>query len=158
MINKIIIFLASGAYTGYVPFASGTITTLIIGVPLYLLLSILQPAHYFFFLYIFFWFSCYVSHRAEVVLEEKDSSKIVVDEFVGYLVALTFLPFSWKIMIVGFALFRIFDILKVYPANLVERKVPGGLGVVLDDVVAGIYANIILHIIIDLFPLIMLER
>ncbi|MBU1625900.1 phosphatidylglycerophosphatase A, partial [bacterium] len=59
---------------------------------------------------------------------------------------------SWKIMAAGFVLFRVIDICKIYPADLVESKVPGGLGVVLDDVVAGIYANAILQIIIRLSP------
>ncbi len=152
MKNKHFIVFASVVYIGYVPYASGTITTLIAGIPLYIGFSKLPPVLYICALYIFFWFSCYVSHEAEIILREKDSSKIVIDELVGYLVTMIYLPVTWKIMIIGFILFRVIDIVKIYPANLVEIKIPGGLGVVLDDVVAGVYANIILQFIIRLFP------
>jgi phosphatidylglycerophosphatase A len=152
MKKNIILFFASAAYTGYVPVASGTITTLIVGVPLYLLFSNLSPSGYVFATLAFSAFAVYISHQAEIILNEKDSHKIVIDEFPGYLVAMMFLPMNWKIVAAAFVIERFFDILKVFPANLVEKKIHGGLGVVLDDIVAGIYTNLILQAILYFFP------
>ncbi len=149
-------FFATAAYTGYIPVASGTVTTLIVGIPLYLLFSKLSAVGYVIATVAFFAFSVYISHQGEIILQEKDSHKIVIDEFAGYLVAMMFIPPNWKTITAAFFLFRFFDILKVYPANVVEEKIHGGLGVVLDDVVAGIYANLILHITFFFAPSILL--
>lgn len=149
-------FFATAAYTGYVPVASGTITTLIIGVPLYLLFSQLSALGYVIATVLFFIFSVYISHLGEIILQEKDSSKIVIDEFIGYLIAMMFIPQNWKTMVVAFLIERFIDIVKIYPANVVEEKIPGGLGVVLDDVVAGIYTNLILHATFFFAPSILL--
>lgn len=150
--KNIILFFASAAYTGYVPVASGTITTLIVGVPLYLLFSRLSPSGYVFATLAFTAFAVYISHEAEIILNEKDSRRIVIDEFPGYLVAMVFLPTNWKTISVAFLIERFFDIAKVFPANLVEKKIHGGLGVVLDDIVAGIYTNLILQAVLFYFP------
>ncbi len=150
--DKIILLFTSVFYTGHVPFASGTVATLIGGVPLYIALSRLEPAMYLVVLIILCLLSIYLSHCAEVILQEKDSSKIVIDEVIGYLVALVYLPVSWKIMVIAFVLFRVFDISKLFPVNLVERKVSGGAGIVLDDVAAGLYANAIVQLTIRIFP------
>ncbi len=150
--ESIIVFFASAAYTGYVPVASGTITTLIVGVPLYLLFSRLSVTGYLIATLFFTAFSVYISHRAEIILNEKDSSKIVIDEFPGFLVAMILVPTNWKTIAAAFLIERFFDIAKIYPANLVEKKIPGGLGVVLDDVVAGIYTCLILHAVLFYAP------
>ena len=152
----IIMFFATAAYTGYVPVASGTITTLIIGIPLYLLFAKLSAVGYVLATVLFFVFSVYISHQGEIILQEKDSSKIVIDEFIGYLIAMMFIPQNWKTMTAAFLIERFIDIVKVYPANIVEKKIPGGLGVVLDDVVAGIYTNLILHTIFFFAPTMLL--
>jgi phosphatidylglycerophosphatase A len=123
-----------------------------VGIPLYLLFSKLSPSGYFFATLAFTAFAVYISHQAEIILDEKDSRKIVIDEFPGYLVAMMFLPTNWKIISVAFVIERFFDILKVFPANLVEKKIHGGLGVVLDDIVAGIYTNLILQAGLYFFP------
>ena len=92
--------------------------------------------------------ACYVSREAERMFGEKDSPRIVIDEIVGFqwtmfLVAPTVLHVS-----AGFILFRFFDILKVFPAGYLQRRLPGGCGIVMDDVVAGMYSNIALLLII----------
>ena len=156
MAENIIIFFATAAYTGYVPVASGTVTTLIVGVPLYLLFSRLTTLGYILATLVFTAFSVYISHHAEIILNEKDSRKIVIDEFPGYLVAMILLPATWKVMSAAFIIERFFDIAKVFPANVVEKKVPGGLGVVLDDVVAGIYTCLILHAVLLYAPNVLL--
>ncbi len=150
--DQIVLFLATTGYAGYIPYAPGTFATLVIAVPIYFAFALLPHPFYVYALFVFFWLACYISHKAETILQEKDSSRIVIDEVVGYLTALVYLPNNWLIILLAFVLFRFFDILKIYPVNLIERKVPGGLGVVLDDVMAGVYANICLQVLIALWP------
>ncbi|GMT48469.1 MAG: phosphatidylglycerophosphatase A [bacterium] len=154
--DQIVLFFATTAYAGYIPYAPGTFATLVIAVPLYLAFALLPAPFYLYALFIFFWLACYLAHKAESILQEKDSSRIVIDEAVGYLTALACLPNNWLIILLAFVLFRFFDILKIYPVNLIENKVPGGLGVVLDDFMAGVYANICLQVLIALWPAIQL--
>lgn len=85
------------------------------------------------------------SHKAEKAFNKKDSGHIVIDEFAGYLVSTAFLPASWGYLFSAFILFRVFDILKPPPAKRLER-LPGGWGVMVDDVAAGIYTNLILQL------------
>ncbi|MEY4616208.1 MAG: hypothetical protein RJB66_1168 [Pseudomonadota bacterium] len=77
-----------------------------------------------------------------------DSKEIVIDECVGMLITMTWLPLTWQSFVLGFLLFRFFDILKPFPVSYFDRKVPGGFGVVADDIVAGIMGNVILQIIL----------
>lgn len=83
----------------------------------------------------------------ERVQKSKDPGIIVIDEVIGIMVALWGIPLSWPVAIVGFFLFRAFDMFKIYPINRLER-LSGGWGIVLDDVMAGVYTNIILQIAI----------
>jgi phosphatidylglycerophosphatase A len=89
-----------------------------------------------------------VSGRAEEIFQEKDSGRIVIDEVAGYLVAMTAVPFSWKAVALGFLLFRFFDITKIPPARFFDRQLKNGYGVVLDDVVAGVYSCLSLHFLL----------
>ncbi len=77
-----------------------------------------------------------------------DSSAIVIDEVVGYLVAMTWMPLTWQAFAAGFVLFRVLDIFKPFPIGLLDRRVPGGVGVVVDDLAAGLIANVILQIVL----------
>lgn len=86
------------------------------------------------------------SSSAERALKQKDSRHIVIDEACGFLIAVLFVPFSIGYIFAAFFLFRVFDILKPFPVRKVETSFRGGLGVMADDIVAGIYANIILQI------------
>ena len=142
--------LASGFGVGYIPVASGTFGTLW-GIPLFLLLHLwdggrlgpfsLGPIVYFGGTFLFILFSCWVSHRADSLFGGHDSGKIIIDEVAGYLVSLSFFPVQWTWVLAGFIAFRFFDILKPFPIGLVDKKVGGGIGVVLDDLIAGVYAN-----------------
>lgn len=76
-----------------------------------------------------------------------DSKEIVIDEVIGILVTMTLLPMTWQAFGAGFILFRFLDILKPFPISHFDRKVPGGFGVVADDVVAGMIANMVLHLL-----------
>lgn len=75
-----------------------------------------------------------------------DASEVVIDEVVGFLITMVMLPLTWQAFVVGFVLFRVLDILKPFPISYLDRKVKGGAGVILDDVVAGMIANLVLHV------------
>lgn len=143
--RRFVILFATWGGTGYSPFASGTVGTLA-AIPLYLALSRLPLFLYLATLVPFFFFASWVSGQAEAIFAEKDSGKIVIDEVIGYLVTMAGVPLSWKGVALGFFLFRLFDIVKVEPARYFDRHVKNGYGVVLDDVVAGVYACGALHL------------
>ena len=87
----------------------------------------------------------WTSQDAEAVLG-KDSGHIVIDEFCGYLISVLFIPKSTGYLFAAFILFRVFDILKPPPIRKIEEAVPGGAGIMLDDVLAGIYANLCIQL------------
>jgi len=89
----------------------------------------------------------WASERAEIIFATRDSPRIVIDEVVGYLITMALLPCTLTTVIGGFLFFRIFDIIKAPPAGFIERRISGGLAIVLDDAVAGIYANLLLQAI-----------
>jgi phosphatidylglycerophosphatase A len=144
--KRFVILFATWGGTGYSPVASGTVGTLA-AIPLYLVLARLPLPLYSVTLIPFFFFSSWVSGLAEEIFGEKDSGKIVIDEVVGYLVTMTGVAVSWKWVVAGFFLFRFFDIVKIEPARYCDRHVKNGYGVVLDDVVAGIYSCLVLHVL-----------
>jgi len=145
--RRFIILFATWGGTGYSPIASGTVGTLA-AIPLYLLLVRLSFPSYLLLLIALTLFACWVSGRAETIFNEKDSGKIVIDEVIGYLVTMTGVPLSWGSVILGFFMFRFFDIVKVPPANIIDRHMKNGWGVVLDDVVAGIYACLMTQLLL----------
>ena len=144
--RRFVILFATWGGTGYSPVASGTVGTLA-AIPLYLVLARLPLPLYISTLVPFFFFSCWVSGLAEEIFAEKDSGKIVIDEVVGYLVTMTGVVGSWKMVVAGFLLFRFFDIVKIQPARYCDQHLKNGYGVVLDDVVAGIYSCLALHLL-----------
>ena len=143
--DRAVIFLATGLLIGNIPFAPGTFGS-IIGLPLAFLLSRLNLLLSASFILLFVFFAIAVASAAEKILSQKDPAKIVIDEIAGLMVTFAGLPFNLGTAIAGFIIFRAFDILKPFPIRALERKVPGGSGVVLDDVLAGIYANLILRL------------
>ncbi len=131
---------------GKSPIIPGTVGTLG-GIPLVLLLSHFDNFRYMLFTFIFVIFACAVCIMYERQSEKHDAREIVIDEVAGFLVTMTWVPATWQFMLAGFLLFRFFDGLKPFPINLVDRKIKGGIGVVADDLLAGIFANVILQII-----------
>ena len=77
-----------------------------------------------------------------------DHSGIVIDEIAGYLITMIAVPFDWLWIVLGFILFRFFDILKPWPISWLDKNLQGGAGIMLDDVLAGIFSLICLHVII----------
>ncbi len=132
---------------GYAPLASGTVGSLG-GVFIFIALK----DHPIFFLcgtVLIFLLGLKFSGEAEKVYGRKDPKEVVIDEVCGMMVALLFLPFKLWIVVTAFILFRIFDIVKPPPCRRLE-KLPGSYGIMLDDVVAGIYANLIVQIIVNI--------
>mgnify|MGYP001054374887 CR=1 FL=1 len=138
--------LATGLYTGYFPFAPATFSTLVLGIPLYLLVSCLNLYWYALLLLLLTVAAVRLSDTAEKIFQKKDCSFIVIDELAGFLITMFMVPQSITTVILGFFLFRFFDIVKPPPANFFNKRKKGGLDVVLDDVFAGIYANLVLQV------------
>jgi phosphatidylglycerophosphatase A len=145
-VKRFIIVSAGWFGAGFSPIASGTVGTAA-AIPLYLLIRNVPLPFYIAFTLLFTVFSCWAADRAEEVFGEKDSGKIVIDEVAGFVVTMTAVPFSWKTVALGFLLFRFFDVTKIPPARYFDRKVKNGIGVVFDDIVAGIYSCISLHLL-----------
>jgi phosphatidylglycerophosphatase A len=150
--RSLIIFLASAAYVGYIPVASGTFGSLV-GIPLFWGFDALRAASVPLYLLTYVAAvaaACWIAGQADLYLHEHDSHKIVIDEIVGYLAATMFLQPSWTHAACAFLLFRALDVIKPFPADYIDEHLPGGYGVVLDDVVSGIYSNLALRALIAL--------
>lgn len=141
---------ATGGYVGHIPVASGTFGTLV-AVPLCFLLSLLGPFQGMLFIVLFVGFAVWIAGEAEKVFEQKDSRLIVIDEMAGFLVTLFLIPWGTKTLVAGFLLFRLMDIAKPFPIRKLETTLPGGWGVVGDDVLAGVYANVVLSVLMRFF-------
>ena len=139
--------MATGFGSGLVPFAPGTAGTLI-GILIYLALSRLSWTLYLVFVVTITLLACYVSWEAERMFEEKDPPRVVIDEIIGFQWSMFLISPTVLHVFAGFILFRFFDILKVFPAGYFQRSLPGGWGIVMDDVVAGMYSNIALLLLI----------
>ena len=142
--NTVIKFLATGLGVGYGPKMPGTYGSLL-AVPLVWVLRGLDPLPMISFCFVFGILSIWVADRAEQLFGEHDSPKIVIDEIAGMLFTFILIPINWATLLAGFFLFRFFDIVKVPPIQQSQR-LKGGWGVVVDDILAGIFANITLQI------------
>ena len=142
--RTLILLLSSNCGLGYAPVAPGTFGTLA-GIPCFWLLAgrpiAVQLIIYLVLLVLSFW----AAQRAGEIHGQADDGRIVIDELMGYLTAVLFLPFAWPTALAAFVLFRIFDILKPPPASTFDSNLKNGFGVVLDDVAAGLYATAVLR-------------
>ncbi len=143
--RRFILFLASNAGLGYAPVASGTVGTLA-GIPIFYL-----AAAWPWWLFLLTWsallfLSFWVADSAGRIYGVADDGRIVIDELVGYLVTVALLPWSWTTALIGFFWFRLFDIIKPPPARWFDQNFKHGVGVVLDDVAAGLYGAIALRL------------
>jgi phosphatidylglycerophosphatase A len=136
--------VALGFGAGALPKAPGTWGTLI-ALPFYFLLARLPLLEYVLLMIALFIAGIWICARAGEVLGIHDHGAIVWDEMVGFWVTMISAPPAWPWIVVGFVLFRAFDILKPWPINWLDRQVSGGLGVMVDDLIAGIYAAICLY-------------
>jgi phosphatidylglycerophosphatase A len=152
IVRALVIVLATAGGAGYAPVASGTVGSLValplvpwiarlrdgswpVGIAIVVAVAVL---------------AIWVAGRAEVVFGGADHSRIVIDEVAGMATAALFAPASWTAALIVFVVFRVFDVVKPFPANLFDRRVAGGLGVVGDDLVAGAYAGLATRVMLGL--------
>ncbi len=143
-------FIATGCFSGYLPWAPGTWGSGV-GILIFILVSKLAWVPYLLFLTGIVALAIWSADRVAAISKEEDPKYVVIDEIAGYLVTMAFHAPTVAAIIIGFILFRIFDIVKPFPASWFEKNLPGGLGIVMDDVMAGIYANALLFFIAWLF-------
>ena len=143
--QKSVMFFATGCFIGNISFAPGTFGS-ILGLALCFLLSKIEFAVAVVLTILFVLFAVWMAHEAEIILKAKDPGCIVIDEIAGMLVTLIGLPFNMISVFSGFLIFRILDIWKPYPIRFLERRLSGGVGIVMDDIAAGVLGNIILRV------------
>ena len=170
MIDKIGLSLLTMFGIGYFKYAPGTAASFITCLIYYILwlsdFSLYSNKIYLvFFLIIILFYSIIIIDKLSHLFKKKDPREIVVDEFVGQSIPLvsfifsadTFVPIGEKtdnliiFILLSFVLFRLFDIAKPFPINIVDKKMKNGIGVMLDDIIAGIYSTIVIYIIYALW-------
>lgn len=151
IVRALVIVLATAGGVGYAPVAPGTVGSLVAlplvpwiagmrdaslatGVSLVVAIALL---------------AVWVAGRAEMVFGGKDHARIVIDEVAGMATAALFVPATWRAAALAFVTFRVFDVVKPYPAGLIDRRGRGGVGVVGDDLVAGVYAGLVTRLILE---------
>ena len=139
LVKNPVLFLAFGFGSGLAPKAPGTFGTLA-AIPIYLLASLGDPAIYGVVLTATLIAGIFICDKASEMLGVHDHAGIVWDEIAGFLVTMMAVPFSWPAVVIGFVLFRLFDIWKPWPIGAIDKHVKGGFGIMLDDVIAGIFA------------------
>ena len=146
--DRLVVFLASGAYVGYVPVASGTFGSLL-ALPLLIALdrSGWSTAIVGALLVAGSALAMVIAGRASRIYGVHDSSRIVLDEICGMAIAGALMPPTIWNLTLAFLVFRLFDIVKPFPAGYFDRDVKNGMGVVADDLVAGVYANLVVRIL-----------
>lgn len=137
-------FFATGAYVGKVPFAPGTFGSLL-GLFCCFFLSMVSVPAYAVITVSLILVSVWASEHAEKLMGKKDPGSVVIDEVAGMVVTMIGIPFGGMTAAMGFILFRLLDIIKPSPVRFFQDDLPGGAGIVMDDVAAGIIANILLR-------------
>jgi phosphatidylglycerophosphatase A len=149
--QRAVLFLVSGAGAGYFPLLPGTVGTLV-AIPFSLAVNRLATTNFpLAVLTVVGSTLCaiWLSTKGAAILKQKDPQFIVIDEIVGFLVANFLAPPQLAVLLWSFLLFRFFDIVKVFPTNRLEQ-LPGGAGIVLDDVMAGVYTFISLRLLLKM--------
>lgn len=148
--DRLLMAIATGCYVGKIPKAPGTWGSAVAFLPWLLLRPLSLPLYLagvgFLFIVGFF-----AADAAEKILDQADPGCIVIDEIVGMLIALILVPAHPVAMLLAFALFRLFDIVKPFPVSWFDRHIHGGIGIMLDDVMAGIYTLICIQIVLALW-------
>jgi len=140
MLSDPIHLLSLGFGSGLSPYAPGTMGTLV-AIPLYLLLSRLELLPYLIVVVAGFVLGVYLCDKTSKALGVHDHSGIVWDEIIGYWITMIAVPaVTWQWILAGFVLFRFFDIVKPWPVKIADKRIPGGFGIMVDDLLAGLYA------------------
>ena len=152
VVNKMKELTFTGFFSGYSPIAPGTAGT-IVGICILIIMYFIFGEHFFYANIVLIAISLYpavlLGDSAEKFFNKKDPQQVVLDEMQGIWITMIFVPFNWKTVLIGFFLFRLFDILKPFPINKMQNF-KGGLGIMADDWLAGVYACLCLHGIIKL--------
>ena len=144
---KIVLFLATGGYLGHVPIEPGTFGSLP-GLLICIGISGISLGYAILFTLALASVAIVIAQQARKLIGGKDPSSIVIDEIAGMTVTLLGIPLTPFALVFGFLVFRVFDILKPFPIRHLDQKVPGGAGIVLDDVMAGVYGNLLIRVIL----------
>jgi len=143
-----VLFLAFGFGSGLAKKAPGTLGTLA-AIPIYGLFVQTGTVAYSLLTLVVMVSGVWICDQAAEKLGEHDFGGIVWDEIAGLLITMALVPFSWQALIAGFMLFRLFDIVKPWPIRWADRRVQGGFGIMLDDVLAGVIAGLILLLLVE---------
>lgn len=145
--EKLVMFLATGCFVGNMSIAPGTFGS-IAGLLFCLFLSRASFLLASLFVVVFIVFAVWIAGEAEKIIKQKDPGRIVIDEIAGIMVTFLGLPFNFVSVISGFCIFRFLDIVKPFPIRSIENRLPGGAGIVMDDVAAGILGNCLLRAVL----------
>jgi len=137
--DRLLMGIATGLGLGYAPFAPGTFGTML-ALPIHFLISRLPLGWYLGILAGLIALAVLAAGSAEKILDRPDPGEVVIDEVVGMLIAMLMIPRHPLAWLLAFALFRFFDIVKPWPVSYFDRHFHGGLGIVMDDLAAGLYA------------------
>jgi len=151
LLNKVALrspdgLLAFGFGSGLSPFAPGTMGTLI-AIPFAFALKGLEAPAFWVALFLLFWLGVYVCDRVSQKLGVHDHGGIVWDEMVGYWLSIAFVPLQWHWLLAAFVLFRFFDIVKPWPIRELDKKVRGGFGIMIDDILAAVFTIVCLALL-----------
>jgi phosphatidylglycerophosphatase A len=141
--DKICVVITTLCGIGYVPILGGTVAS---SIAVFVFFLLKNHLYFFILTVVSIVLALSLSGRAEKIFAQRDSQKIIIDDFSGMLLSFLFIPYSFKIAVAGFFFFRFFDVLKIPPANLLDEQ-RGAKGIVGDDIVAGIYTNLALRIV-----------
>ncbi len=143
-------WLAFGGGAGLAPFAPGTFGTLV-GIPFVLLMGGLSLPLYLLLTAVLFAVGVWLCDRSAAELGVHDHPGIVWDEIVGYLVTMAAVPLQWQWLLIGFVLFRLFDIVKPWPIRWLDRRIGGGFGIMVDDLLAGLFALLVVQLLLQIY-------
>lgn len=139
-------FIAFGFGSGASPIAPGTMGTLM-AIPFYLMMKPLSDTTYFVLVVVLFVLAVLISEKVSREIEVHDHPGMCLDEFIGYFITMFHAPSGWIWILLGFIFFRFFDIWKPWPIYILDQKIHGGLGMIVDDAVAGLFSLILIQII-----------
>ena len=145
--QKLVLFFATGAYLGYMPIAPGTFGSLP-GLLICLGMTGIRLGYAILFALVLTGVAMVIAQQAKDLIGGNDPSCIVIDEIAGMTITLLGIPLTPFSLILGFLVFRALDILKPFPIRYLDQTVPGGAGIVLDDVMAGVYGNLLIRIVL----------
>lgn len=148
--DRAVLLLATGFSVGRIPLAPGTYGSLL-GIPICFVLAEIGFAVMVVAAVVFVLFAVWIAGKAERLISIKDAPCIVIDEMAGIMVAMFGVPLTPLSLTAGFIAFRVLDIIKPFPARYMDAKVSGGWGIVMDDLVAGFYSNLLLRAISLIF-------